>query len=276
MSSAEALKLGLIGAHISRTRMPAAMQVMCAVEEIDLSFELIDTSAAPEFDFATQVEALRAAGWDGVSVTHPFKTQAAAYAGPDMDGATAHVGAANTLVFADGLTGLNTDFSGFLGCMAGLEARGPVVMMGAGGVARAVGFALASLGMRDIAIYDSDGARAEDLAFSIGPPARAIPSEGVADAVRQAEGLINCTPLGMAHCPGSAFAPGLLGGQRWAFEAVYTPVETEFLIAARAAGLDCITGFDLFRHMAVRSFAAYTGRVPDIPTTLRTLEALRP
>jgi len=110
----------------------------------------------------------------------------------------------------------------------------------------------------------------------MGPPARASPSKALNDAVRAGAGLGNCTPMGMAEYPGSAFDLELLGGQGWAFDAVYTPTDTAFLQAAGAAGLHCVTGFDLFRHMAVRSFVAYTGVTPDISETLQKLEALRP
>ena len=96
------------------------------------------------------------------------------------------------------------------------------------------------------------------------------------DAIRQAHGLVNATPLGMAEYPGTAFDPALLGPQAWAFDAVYTPTNTMFLRDARAAGLAILTGFDLFRSMAVRSFAAYTGIEVDEAAMRPALEALRP
>ena len=270
------LRAGLIGAHISRTRLPAALQIMCDAEGIGLDFELIDTADLAAFDFDATVHGLRDRGWSGVTVTHPYKTNAARYVEDGMHPDVAHLGACNTLIFGEYLIGYNTDFTGFLAAFEEVEDRGPVVMVGAGGVARSVGAALVKLGVSDLAIYDIDTLRANDLAFSIGPPARAIPSRALNDAVRTASGLVNCTPMGMAEYPGSAFDAGLLGGQVWAFDAVYTPTDTEFLQACAAAGLHCVTGFDLFRHMAVRSFTAYMGITPDIPATLKKLEALKP
>ncbi|MGB3556723.1 MAG: hypothetical protein WBA25_19015, partial [Jannaschia sp.] len=102
------------------------------------------------------------------------------------------------------------------------------------------------------------------------------PMDGAAAAIGRADGLVNCTPMGMAPHGGSAFDAAGIGGQGWAFDAVYTPTETPFLIAARAAGLAVMTGFDLFRFMAMASFAVYTGRVPDPATTLPELDALKP
>lgn len=271
------LSAGLIGAHISRTRLPRALEIMCAEQGWTLDFQLIDTSEVEDFDFDATVDMVRQEGWTGVTVTHPFKTDAALYAGDGMETEVAHLGASNTLIFrGDKVAGFNTDYSGFLAAFEAVRDRGAVVMMGAGGVARSIGPALARLGVSDIAIHDLDLARAEDLAFGIGPPARAIPSEAIEDTVRAASGLVNATPFGMAEYPGSAFAKHLIGPQNWAFDAVYTPTDTEFLQDAAARGLQILTGFELFRHMAIRSFEAYTGIASDTAKILPKLEELRP
>lgn len=267
---------GLIGAHISRTRLPAALQILCDVHGIALEFYLIDTAEREGFDFDATVHGLANRGWSGVTVTHPFKTNAARYAEEGMHPDVAHLGACNTLVFGEYVTGYNTDYTGFLAAFEGVQDRGPALMAGAGGVARSIGAALVKLGVSDLAIYDTDTVRAKDLAFSLGPPARAIPVQEFDDTARAASGLVNATPLGMDEYPGSAFDAELLGGQVWAFDAVYTPTDTAFLTQADTAGLQLVTGFDLFRHMAIRSFAAYTGETPDPDVFLPKLEALRP
>ena len=267
---------GLIGAHIARTKLPAALQIMCDEFGMELEFYLIDTTQKSAFDFDATVHGLRNRGWSGVTVTHPYKTNAARYAEDGMHPDVEHLGAANTLVFGEYVTGFNTDYTGFQAAFSGVSERGPVVMAGAGGVARAIGAALVQAGVSDLAIYDTDTLRAEDLAFSLGPPARAIPSNALEDAVHAAAGLVNATPLGMAEYPGAAFDLALLGPQAWAFDAVYTPTDTAFLQAAQAQGLQVVTGFDLFRHMAIRSFAAYTGETVDPEDFLPLLEGLRP
>ncbi len=270
------LRAGLIGAHISRTRLPAALEIMCDAHGMGLDFELIDTADVKAFDFDATVHGLINRGWSGVTVTHPYKTNAARYAEEGMHPDVAHLGACNTLVFGEYLIGYNTDYTGFLAAFAQVADRGAVVMAGAGGVARSIGAALVSLGVSDLAIYDRDTLRAKDLAFSIGPPARAIPSSEFESAVLGASGLVNATPMGMAEYPGSAFDSDFIGGQVWAFDAVYTPTDTAFLKDAEAAGLHVVTGFDLFRHMAIRSFVAYTGLAVDEDDILPKLEALRP
>ncbi|MEM9584976.1 MAG: hypothetical protein AAGA08_17825 [Pseudomonadota bacterium] len=270
------LRAGLIGAHISRTRLPAALEIMCKAHGVGFGFDLIDTAGMEAFEFAETVDQLRLDDWSGVTVTHPFKTEAADYAGAGMVAEVAHLGASNTLVFGRELRGFNTDYTGFLAAFEPVSDRGPVVMCGAGGVARSLGAALVGEGVSALAIYDVEEDRAEDLASRIGPPARAIPQDALEEAVRGASGLVNATPLGMLEYPGSAFQRDWLGPQVWAFDAVYTPTDTAFLRDAEQAGLACLTGFDLFRHMAIRSFAAYTGIMPDVARTLTDLEELRP
>ena len=279
MTAGQTLRASLIGEHIQKTRLPAALQIMCDDAGIVLAFELIDTALLDSFDFDLKVEELIAAGWTGVTVTHPYKMDAARFAGAGMSGEAANLDAANTLIFSDPLKGLNTDYTGFLGAwlhIMGDEKPGRVAMAGAGGVAQAIGPALVRLGAEKLTVWDVAYERAQALAAKIGQKAVAIPMEDADQAVREADGLVNATALGMAQYPGSAIARELLGGQRWAFDAVYTPTNTEFLKAATRAGLTTISGFDLFRHMALGTFEAYTGIRPDVENTLAKLAALKP
>ncbi len=176
------------------------------------------------------------------------------------------------------MTGHNTDYTGFIGAWRANMDQGPgrVAMAGAGGVARALGPALAALGADEITVWDTRPEMAAGLVSLIGTKARAVPVSEAAPAIRAANGLVNATPLGMREYPGSAFDAGLLGSQAWAFDAVYTPTDTRFLQDARAAGLTVLSGFDLFRHMAMGSFEAYTGIAPDPEEVLPLLAVLRP
>lgn len=272
------LRAGLIGAHIGQSRFARAMQIMCAEHGWRLAFEVIDTAERPGFDFNATVADLTAQGWTGVTVTHPWKTHAAAYAGPGMASEVRTLGACNILVFGPPLIGFNTDYLGFLGAWkaGGPATPGRVAMAGAGGVARALGPALKTLAARDIAIWDVDNSRATALAEEIGAPARAVPWSARQSAAEGADGVVNATALGMVGDGRSAFEGIALGPQRWAFDAVYTPTETPFLRASQSAGLHVMTGFSLFQHMAIASFRAYTGLSVDAQTMLPKLAALRP
>ncbi|MFT4959340.1 MAG: shikimate dehydrogenase [Paracoccaceae bacterium] len=273
------LRAGLIGDHISQTRLPAALEIMCKASGMTLDFELIDTADHPDFDFANTVDALRPKGWSGVTVTHPFKTDAAGYAGSAMSAELRKLGASNTLIFDGEFKAVNTDYTGFLSAWKthmGDLSPGIVAMAGAGGVARAIGPALAELGASQIRIWDMSEPRAQDLADLIGAPAHVVAVDQAQTAIADADGLVNATPLGMTYHPGTAFSAKLIGPQNWAFDAVYTPTDTEFLMDCSRAGLATLTGFDLFRHMVIDSFQAYTGITVNRDIIMPKLAALRP
>lgn len=270
------LRAGLIGDHISRTRLPAALDLMCNAHGWGLDFELIDAAGLQNFEFDERVTLAQLEGWTGVTVTHPYKTEARRFAGDAMALDVAALGACNTLRFAGGLTGFNTDYTGVLSMFqahAETQDPGQVTMIGAGGVAEAIGPALLSLGHR-VWIFDLVEQRAQALARTIG--ATAIASEALSHQVQASTGLVNATAMGMVEYPGSAFDPSWIGGQIWAFDAVYTPPDTQFVQDARQAGLKTISGFDLFRAMAVRSFEAFTGEVVDEAQMRPLLDTLRP
>lgn len=273
------LVAGLIGSHIQKTRLPRALKLLCDEAGIGFEFELIDTDGVTGFDFNAKVDELKQRNWSGVTVTHPHKTEAARYAGKYLLPEIASLGASNTLIFGTPMSAHNTDFTGFVSAwrtVMGDLLPGKVAMAGAGGVARALAFALAELGATNISIWDVEPGKAEQLATECGGPARAIlPSQANA-AISSANGVINATALGMEHAPGMAFDANHIGKQSWAFDAVYTPTNTEFLKACRAAGLECLTGFDLFCHMAIGSFEAYTGIEVDKLSALQKLTGLRP
>lgn len=269
---------GLIGDHIGASRLSPALELLGAQHGIEIAFTPIDTAERPDFDFNACVTEKRASGWTGLTITHPWKPAAAAYAGSAMAPEVAALGAANTLIFEPELSGHNTDFTGFLSAWEAVMggAPGNVALAGAGGVARAIGPALAKLGAERIFVWDPENTRARVLAEQLGPVAEAIDMRNAPDAIRAADGLANATPLGMGYRGGTAFDPDLIGPQSWAFDAVYTPTDTAFLIAAGAAGLKILSGFDLFCHMALGTFRLYSGVAPDPSSALPLLAKLRP
>ena len=263
------LRAGLIGANIQRTRLPFALKALCELNHIEFSFELIDTTLIENFDFENCVNERVEMGWTGVTVTHPYKTAAADFVG-SLSGAPANMGASNTLIFKgpnfnQGVTAYNTDYTGFRAAWTtvfGKRKPGRVAMAGAGGVSRAIAVALIEMGCEELSIWDLQPERAAEVANLADPSGKraiAIPIEQSDDYVRQANGLVNASALGMLQYPGTAFKADLIGTQDWVFDAVYTPIWTEFMELAKSRNLLCLTGFDLFKHMAIRTFTTYTG-----------------
>lgn len=177
-----------------------------------------------------------------------------------------NIGAANTVVFGkNGPTGHNTDYTGF---MAAYRAAfkdthtGPVLMIGTGGVGRAVGFALAALGTKDLRVVDRDMAKATAFAKAIQDYAADMKVTIWDDPVKAAagaSGLINCSPVGMIGHAGTPLPISAMADATWAFDAVYTPAETEFLKDAIAQGLQMISGCELFFQQGVGAWSIFSG-----------------
>lgn len=267
--SLRTLRLGLIGGNITATRSPA-LHIACGLSlGRNVTYDLIIPAERGQ-DFATVLAGCAAHGFDGVNVTYPFKEEAARLV-PPGDPAVAAMGAANTVKFtASGPQAFNTDHSGFKAAYraafgAGLPGR--VLILGTGGVGRAVAFALADLHAAELVLFDTDHAKAAALATALRAHAQiatSIAPAGVAADLDGFDGVVNCTPLGMEGREGSPLAQGVTGRPRWSFDAVYTPMVTPFSQQTQALGARFLSGYDLYFHQGVDAFEIFSGqRVTD-------------
>jgi shikimate dehydrogenase len=125
-----------------------------------------------------------------------------------------------------------------------------------------VAFALVTLGADELRIVDSDASKAEALAEAL-RQARANASSHTLEQLEhasQCDGLDNCTPLVMYQYPGNPIPPAFVRDQTWAFDAIYTPLETTFLCDAREKALQVISGLELMFYQALDAFKIWTGR----------------
>ena len=270
------IQLGLIGHEICRSSAPRLHQLSGAFMGLSVSYELFDVRGADAF--MACLYRLRDAGYTGVNVTHPFKTVARQQVSAFGDG-VAMIGAVNTILFSqDGtLTGHNTDWSGF---MAAYQARfgqvkpGRVAIIGAGGVGRPIAAGLCQLGASELRIYDRDLPVAERVAADLGDaPCSVIACHDLGQATQGADGLVNATPVGMHHHPGCPLPAEVFGQPTWAFDAIYTPVDTLFLSHAAAAGAEILSGYELFLHQGIDAFELFTGQKIAIKEIRRLLTA---
>lgn len=267
------VRLGLIGDNIKRSRSPDLHRLAGRLTGLDVSYGLFIPRDL-HGDFEHVFETCRTSGIRGVNITYPYKEQVVGKIEID-DPNVRQIGSANTVVFDGGRAfGFNTDHSGFIAAYRqtlGDAEPGRTIIIGAGGVGRAVAFGLAELGA-ELVVVDQNVAKAEILVAALLAAGfnRAVAGDSILNAAPTADGIANCTPLGMVGHPGSPVDASLLGNQRWAFEAVYTPVETAFKRAAQAAGLMVISGYELFFHQGVEAFRLFTGHAPD-HTALRKL-----
>ena len=260
--------LGLVGARIGRSISPAMHEAAGRALGLDIRYHLVDSHVigfGPE-SLPQLMNGLRLAGFTGVNVTFPFK-EAVLGAIDGVEGAARMVGAVNTVVMrGKHLVGHNTDYTGFLGGWKrtlGTRKPGIAALIGAGGVGRAIAHALVTLGAREVRVADTMQDRARILADALKeryPTVRFVDAPDAAAACAGASGIVNATPVGMAAFPGCPVAESSIAGAEWVMDAVYTPLETEFIAAGRRAGTAVMTGQELAIGQAIDAFALFFGR----------------
>lgn len=262
------IKLGLIGINIQKSRAPALHRLLGELHGVPLTYELQELQSNCAEAFETTLSRLIKDGFTGCNVTFPFKQLALTHTNyPDLSGQ--RVGSINTMAFDGSIRATNTDYTGFIrayGHCRGALAAGKALMLGAGGVGRAVAFGLQELGLDQLYVYDLDANRAADLVESLRlqqVPAQVVEVERLDEISQQVDGLINCTPVGHYTSPGLPLDPNLISNQTWCFDAVYTPLETEFLSACRDQGMTVISGFELFLYQGLDAFEFWTGVSTD-------------
>jgi shikimate dehydrogenase len=231
--------------------------------------------AVPPDEFAPFVKNLAARGYAGANVTLPHKEAALKLSQPD-DRAEA-VGAANTLWF-DGATlrSTNTDVEGFLD---NLDACAPhwdkdlrtAVVLGAGGAARAVVYGLVLRGVAQIVVINRSADRAEALRGRFGESVYPAPWGERDSHVAGAGLLVNATTLGMEHHGGLTLDVARLPRHALVADLVYVPLLTPLLAAAKGRGLRTADGLGMLLHQAVRGFALWFGKKPEVTDELRVL-----
>ena len=264
MSAPRDLKLGLIGDNIARSRSPLLHRLAGAQNGLTVQYDRLIPKDMGE-DFDTVFDACAGRGYRGINVTYPYKERAAKKVAID-DPLVRAIGAVNTVLFeAEGPRGQNTDYTGFISAYRGVRgASGPGIacLIGTGGVGRALAFGLVALGADEIRLVDKDAAKAEALAAELraapNAPAVAVHADA-AEAASGATGLLNGTPVGMVGYGGTPLPRAAMTGAQWAFDAVYTPVDTRFLQDAEAEGLKIISGYELFFFQGVHAWAHFSG-----------------
>ncbi|WP_163558436.1 shikimate dehydrogenase [Halomonas sp. NO4] len=257
------MRLGLIGKAIMNSSSPDLHRRLGELTGIPVTYDLFDANEQPIASLESQVRQVIADGYRGVNVTFPWKEAAVTLADRPAEGARM-VGAANTLVFeAGGIVAENTDFTGFIsGYRATLGERAPgrVLLIGTGGVGKAVAFGLGKLGAQEIILMDLDAAKSRQLVGELaaqGFAASFITPDQLDATVARCDGLVNCTPIGHEKSPGCPLPKGLIQPHHWIFDAVYVPAVTEFVAAARTVGASVMSGVSLFVFQGVDAFKLF-------------------
>jgi shikimate dehydrogenase len=277
--------IALLGHPVAHSISPRFQQAALDALAVNARYEAWDV--LPQ-DIGVALERLRARSMLGANVTIPHK-EAVARLVERPDALVERMGAANTIVRQDGaLSATNTDVAGILRSLqeAGVDVyRQKVVLLGAGGAARAVVVALRRAGAAHLAIANRTPQRAVAIAELSGDelPTSVVPLDPddptLREAVAAAALVINATSLGMLHGPDEHATPlprdAFVHGQA-ALDLVYIPERTPFLAAAEAAGAQAVGGLTMLVYQGAESFRLWTGLAAPVDVMFKAArDALR-
>jgi shikimate dehydrogenase len=261
--------VGVMGWPVEHSLSPAMHNAAFAALGLDWAY--VPLPVQPE-NVVRALQGLAALNFVGSNVTVPHK-QAVMRHMDELSEAAQITGAVNTIHIQNGkFVGANTDPAGFLNSLreGGCHPKGVrVAVLGAGGAARAVVYALAKAEADSVTVFNRTAERAaflvDDLA-DIFPGSRlsfqALTSDTLAALGNNIDLVINTTSVGMyPHpdaCPWPVDVP--VPGNAWFYDLVYNPLETVFLARARAAGAPAIDGLGMLVHQGALSFSRWTGQ----------------
>ena len=269
----KAIIAGVMGWPVAHSRSPMLHGFWLESYKIDGAY--LPFPVHPE-NIETAFRALPALGIAGVNVTAPHK-EAALRICDTVDSTARKIGAVNTIIVEKNgsLSGSNTDAFGF---MENLKSESdwradsrPVLVVGAGGAARAVVSALAEEGVSNIRILNRTKARAEALASDFADRANACDWATLDSSLEDISLLVNTTTLGMSGQPELEIDLTALPRDAIVNDIVYVPLQTKLLQAARGRGNATVDGLGMLLHQARPGFAAWFGHEPDVTPALRNV-----
>ena len=261
----------VVGWPVKHSRSPVIHRFW--LNELGLDGDYVIHPVEPE-KVAAFFATFAASGFVGGNVTVPHK-EAAFAAVTRRDPAAEATGALNTLWLEDGkLVGANTDPVGFLANLDETtpgwdQTPGAAVVLGAGGAARAIVWALITRGFGPVHVVNRDPARPRALARQLGDKVKPARWADVPSLLIEARILVNTTTLGMDGQPPLKIDLAPLPGEAVVNDIVYVPLETELLATARRRGLRVTGGLGMLLHQAVPGFERWFGKRPRVTPALR-------
>ncbi len=268
---------GIMGWPVAHSRSPLIHNHWIAQHGLHGAY--VQLPVAPG-NVAAALAGLAALGFRGCNVTQPHKIEAMRLMHA-LDPVAQRMGAINTVVVQpDGsLKGFNNDGFGYIQSL--LDAKpdwradaGPITVLGAGGAARAVVLSLAERGAPEIRLLNRTLATAQALADEFGGPIKALAWEQRHEALEGCALLVNTTNQGMHGNPALDLALDKLPLTALVSDAIYVPLETPLLAAAKARGNTTVNGLGMLLNQARPAFHAWFGVMPAItPELLRAVHA---
>ena len=270
---AESYLVGLIGDGVMPSLTPLMHEREGDVQGLRYLYRPIDLTelGLPGPSVGELLTGAYRLGFNGLNITHPCKQLVLEHL-DEVTPDARRLGAVNTVTIRDGrFIGHNTDFSGFAAALAtGLPGAklNRVVQLGAGGAGSAVAYALLTAGVRELDLVDTDSARCAARAAELAGffPDQLVTARTTAELPQLlplADGLVHCTPVGMAAHPGLPLDMSLVDARHWVADIVYRPIETQLIREARAKGCDVLDGGRMAVGQAADAFRIFTGLEAD-------------
>jgi shikimate dehydrogenase len=261
---------GVIGDPIEHTLSPTIHNAAFNHLELDFVFLAFRVKAA---ELENAICGMRGLGIHGLNVTMPHKGTVTAYL-DKLDPAVKFLGSANTILNEDGkLSGFNTDGTGALKALRGNGVKlseKKVLLLGAGGAAKAVAFSL-SKEVGELVILNRSSEKAKRLAEALRRTLNknvvggAFSLDTLAENLRNSDVLINATSVGMhPKADQSIVPPQLLRSGLTVMDIVYNPVETKLAKEAKTAGAKVVSGVEMLIYQGAASFEIWTGRAAPV------------
>ncbi len=256
-------RAGIIGHPVAHSLSPAFQSAAFAHCGLDAVYERWDT---PPGALAARIQSLRAPDMLGANVTIPYK-EAVLPLLDELGGQSARMGAVNTIVNREGrLFGFNTDGTGFVAALrheAGFDPAGrKLLLLGAGGAARGIAFALVEANAAAVAITNRTPERARRLAREVGGATGIVTAVDPGEPPSGYDCIVNCTSVGMHGGPDPLALPCSLeaaGPGTLVVDIVYAPEQTPFLVEAARRGLPVLGGLPMLIYQGALAFELWTG-----------------
>ena len=267
------IKAGVIGWPIHHSRSPIIHNYWLKAQSINGSYETIAVSPGEADAF---FKSFKTSGLVGFNITLPHKEAVIAHLDYVDEAATA-IGAVNTVWLEDGkMCGSNSDWIGFSDNLDHLaegwdQQNEHALILGAGGAARGVIYALIKRGFKNITVANRTLSRAEELAQHFGSTVKAIELQKADQLIESSTLIINTTSLGMDKNPPLPLTLEGIRSNCLVTDIVYTPLETPLIRLAKSKGNQTVDGLGMLLHQAKMGSKHWFGGEPIVTDELRTI-----
>ena len=271
-------KVGIIGLPISHSLSPLIHNYWLKLYNINTKYVSFEVK---ENEIKKFIKKVKTENFRGFNVTIPYKEKIISYL-DDIDVEAKKIGAVNTVIISSSgrLLGKNTDGYGFLENLRSCEknfafSSSPVLILGAGGAARSISFALKSKGCKNIRILSRRLSQAQGLSRDLGNCSKSYDFKYQKKALLNISLFVNTTPMGMKNFPWQGIDLSNIPKESLVYDIVYKPRNTHLIKFAKANGNKYIEGIGMLLYQAIPCFEWWFGQKPTVDENLEKIISVK-